>query len=562
MSPPTPPQRPAGAADAASSTARSAGWDALDRRDWTSAFEAMSAADEESGLPAEDLERLATVAYLLGRDAQSSELLARAFHAHCDAGRVEPAVRCAFWLSFGLITRGDMAQGQGWLGRGQRLLDEADRDCVERGYLQVPSALGALMSGDGEAALALFTGIARTGDRFADVDLSTLARLGQGQALVQLGRPAEGLALLDEIMVAVAGGEVSPVVSGLVYCAVIVACQDVFDVRRAREWTSALSRWCDTQPDLVPYRGQCLVHRAELMALGGDWADAMREAGRARASLSKPTIQPAVGMALYQQAELHRLAGAQARAERLYRQANRAGRSPQPGLALLRLAQGHPAEAAAALRSEMAETEETGTRLRLLPACVEVLVGAGDVDGARGAADELAGLAGVVDSAYLRAVSARALGEVLLAEGDHRGAMSALRRAWVAWQEVEAPYDGARTRELMALAYRGLGDDDSAEMELDAALWVFRDLGATTDLARAESLSRHVVRAGPHGLTPREREVLALVATGRTNRAVATELVLSEKTVARHVSNIFTKIGCTSRAAATAYAYEHGLAGS
>jgi DNA-binding NarL/FixJ family response regulator len=431
---------------------------------------------------------------------------------------------------------------------------------VLRGYLLLPQALRLASGRDFTGAHATFTTAVGIGRRFGDRDLLSLARQGQGRALISLGRTAEGMTLLDEVMIDVTAGEASAIVSGVVYCSVLSACQDVFDLRRAREWTAALSQWCATQPGLVPYRGQCLVHRSEVMALGGDWPGAMREVRQARTRLSRPTPQPAVGMACYQQGELCRLAGDLARADRQYRAAHRAGHDPQPGLGLLRLAQGRVDDAVTGIRRTMdAETVDSPARSRLLAPAVEVLLAAGDVARAREAADELDALAAAVGSAHVMALAARAAGAVLLAEGDASAALGSLRRAWVAWADVDAPYEGARTRVLMARASRALGDDDSAEMEIDAALWVFRELGAGPDAAAAQSLSRRPQVAGGDGLTAREVEVLRLVATGSTNRAIASELFISEKTVARHVSNIFTKLGCTSRAAATAYAYEHDI---
>jgi ATP/maltotriose-dependent transcriptional regulator MalT len=537
-----------------------AGRDFFAQRAWADCHAALSAADRQSPLEVDDLERAGVAAYLIGREAESIEAFTRAYQLLTAADDIERAARCAFWMAFQLFNAGNEARGGAWLARAQRLLEETGRDCVEQGYVLVPSALQCLGSGDLGNASALFDRAVEIGERFHDPTLTALARLGKGQATLGLGEARRAAAMLDEVMVAVTSGEVSPVVTGIVYCAVIMTCQESFDVRRAGEWTAALSQWCASQPDLVPYRGQCLVHRAELMQLRGAWADAMDEAEHARQWLSEPPPgKPAVGMAYYVQGELHRLRGEFGAAEDAYREANHWGRQPQPGLALLRLAQGRVDAAAAGIKRTIDEAHGWIARARMLPAFVEIMLAADDLAAARVAADELAGIAADVDLPYLRAMSAHASGAVLLAEGNCAAAMDQLRRAWSGWQQVDAPYDAGRVRVLIGLACRRLGDEDACEMELDAARWVFQQLGAAPDLARVEALAGKVTIEPACGLTAREVEVLALVATGRTNRAISSELVISEKTVARHVSNIFTKLGLSSRSAATAYAYEHGL---
>jgi DNA-binding NarL/FixJ family response regulator len=535
------------------------GRESFERRVWGDAYAHLSAADRAVPLEREDLERLAVAAYLIGYDKDSAEVWARAHRAWARLGDAARAARCAFWLAFGLLNKGELARGGGWIDRAQRLLDDSGLDCVEQGCLRYLIALRSVFQGDAAAAQVTFSHAAETGERFGDLELTTLARIGQGRCLIYLGQIAAGVALLDEAMVAVTAGEVSPIAVGDAYCTVIDGCQELFDLRRAHEWTAALSHWCDSQPELVLYRGQCLVHRAELMLLHGAWSDAMDELQRALDRLAQPAGPGVISGALYLKAELHRLRGEFVQAEEAYRQANQVGREPQPGLALLRLAQGQVDAANAAIRRLLDEAQDPVARSRVLAPYVEIVLACDDVGAARAAADELSSIAADRKAPYLRALSAHATGSVLLAESNSRAALAALRQAWAGWRELDVLHEAARVRVLIGLACRSLGDEDGAEMELDAARSVFQQLGAAPDLARVEELSRMTARKAAGGLTAREAEVLRLVAAGKTNRQIAAELVISEKTVATHVSNIFTKLGLSSRAAATAYAYEHRL---
>ncbi|MDI9940782.1 response regulator transcription factor [Rhodococcus sp. IEGM 1351] len=528
---------------------------AFERRDWRDTYARLSGADRQTPLSGDDLELVATAAYLLGEDDASTEWWERAVYEWARVGRPVRSARCAFWLSFVLIMRGEQARGGGWLGKAQRLLDTAGVDCAERGYLLVPQGLQRIDAGDGKAAHDIFRAITEAGTRFADPDLTTLGVLGTGHSLVLLGDVADAVSAFDEAMVGVTSDEVSPVVAGIVYCAVIEQCQNICDLRRSREWTVALEEWCSSQPDLVPYRGQCLVHRAEILQLQGDWPTAMDSARRAHERLAS---HAAAGSAAYVMADLHRLRGEVAQAEKLFLEANRWGRRPQPGLALLRMAQGRFGSAAASIRCAVDESTGAVERARLLPAYVDILLAAGDVPAARTAADELDSIATRFAIPYLCALSAQASGSMLHAEGRGSDALTVLRDAWRRWQDIGAPYECARVRESVALVCRDLGDDDTAQMEHDLASATYRQLGALPDLERLRAEFRPDPAAATP-LTPREVCVLRLVAAGKSNRAVATELFLSEKTVARHLSNIFVKLGISSRSAATAYAYEHHL---
>lgn len=524
---------------------------------WTATYQRLCELDTVSPLEPAKLLDLATSAYLIGKDREGLTALVRAHQGFVQRQDPRAAGGIAARIASILISRGDAAQAAGWMARATRLLDESGDPGVERGYLLIPAARQSIMSGNVADAVSKFAEAADIGERYGDADLINLARQGHGRALIELGDIGRGISLLDEVMVAVTAGEVSAIVTGIVYCSVLSACSDLFDVGRAREWTQALTRWCDSQPDMVPYRGECLVHRAEIISLQGVWPDALHEALLACERLAEPPGQPAFGAALYQVAELHRLRGELEQAEAAYRRAAESGRSPFPGLALLRLAQGRCDDAAASIGRVLQESRHRRARSRLLSAAVEIMLACDDIAAAHQAADELDALAQAIATPFVRATAARARGAVLLAEGDLTAALSACRTAWTLWRELDVPYEAARTQVLIAQACRALHDRDSADIELDAACQAFQHLGATLDLARLRTSGAAPRSAA--GLTARELQVLRLVATGRTNRAIADELELSEKTVARHISNIFNKLDVSSRAAATAFAFEHRL---
>jgi DNA-binding CsgD family transcriptional regulator len=371
-----------------------------------------------------------------------------------------------------------------------------------------------------------------------------------------MGDVAAGVACLDEVMVSVTGGDVGPITAGIVYCAVILECIALFDVPRASEWTDALGAWCDAQPDLTAFRGQCLVHRSQLQQAAGEWSVAITTAEAACRRLSDPP-HPALGLAQYQEGELCRLVGDFARADAAYREASRLGQDPMPGLALLELARGDIAAATASIRRAGHEAATPTARPALRAAAVEILCAAGDVVGARAAAEELEAIATPSSSSVLKAMAAHATGAVLLAEGRAADALVPLRAAAGAWRTLRMPYEAARTAVLLGQACTALGDHRAAELEVANARDTFARLGAQPDLDTIDAPTGS--SAGTEGLSDREREVLAHLAAGRTNNEIADALTISRHTVRRHVENIFAKLGVATRAAATAYAYEHRL---
>jgi DNA-binding CsgD family transcriptional regulator/tetratricopeptide (TPR) repeat protein len=532
---------------------------AFAERAWLDAYDALSRADAAAPLGADDVELLATSAALVGeRDAYFS-LLERLHKLRLDEGETEPAAKAAVLLGMNLAIEGEVGPATGWFGRAERLVDKEGEDSVVPGYLLLPIAFQRMSSGDAEGAHRAASEAAAIAGRFDEHDLFAAASHLAGGALIKTGRVDEGLQLLDEAMVAVTSGDVSPFMAGVVYCGVIASCEEAFEPRRAQEWTNALTRWCEAQPQLVSFTGRCLAHRAGIKQLHGAWADALEEAVLARERCEQAMNRAATGQAYYQQAELHRLRGDYAAAEAAYRDASRFGREPQPGLALLRLAQNDARSAEAALGRALAEIAEPLRRAVLLSAYVEVALARNAVDDAASASSQLDEIAGRFGRPMLSAIAAQVRGSVELARGEPQAALRSLRSAWQVWEELDAPYEGARVRLLVGLACRALGDEDGAALEFEAARAVFDALGAAPDVARVHALAGGGEKRDTHGLSDRELEVLRLLASGRTNRDIASELVVSEHTVARHVQNIFGKLGVSSRTAATAFAFEHHL---
>src|SRR3954469_1087831 len=453
------------------------------RQQWAQSFEVLSDIDARDPLGPGDCELAAEAASMLGRGDDEVRLLRRAFLGHADAGSVGAALRCGYWLYKALAWAGEFAQAGAWLAKARRLA-EADPDCCECGYLLMLDAELDLRAGRNAEMLVVARRLVDVAREGGDADLAAGAAMTLGSALILNGTIEPGLTHLDEAMVAVTGGDLSARSTGMIYCVVIGICQELYDLRRAREWSDALAAWSQAQPDFTgAYRGLCRVHRAAILQLGGGWPGAVREARLACQQLSGrygqmvaggalyPLAQPCrvAGGAFYQLAELYRLRGELSEADEAYREAVRLGWDVQPGLSLLRLAQGRRPAAAAAIRRALAEATGVRQRSRVLPAAVDILLAVEDVSEAARAAAELSRIADEYDVTALQASAASAEGAVRLAEGSPEQAAPALRRAFRLWRELDVPYEAARVRVLVAAACRALGDEDSAAMEVDAA---------------------------------------------------------------------------------------------
>lgn len=517
---------------------------------WQEACDSYLARRDELGT--EDLERLAVSAYLVGRNAESDHAWQLAQRRHFDEGDVEGAIRCAFWLGFRLVNAFERTEANALIARLERLVTAVPYDSLGHARLDYLTGLRCAFEGDYGSSAADLGRAATTATRHGDEELAALARLSLGRVRIFLGEIRAGVRLLDDAMHVVGSEPISPIAVGDSYCTAIDACHDLYDVRRGQAWTDGLGRWCDQQPDLVPFAGVCQVHRAEFLQLKGAWVEAMAQAGLAMKRLDRPFRQLAYGAAVYQQGELHRLLGEFDKAEACYRGASAAGRDPQPGLALLRLRQGRTGDAAQAIDRALSEAGGPGDRSPLLAAHVEIMIASDRLAEAKAAASELADVATSLESPMLAAAARRAAGWVRLAEDDARGALADLRRAGDGFRELEAPYEVACTALLIGTARAALGDAEGAALELEAARATYERLGARPDLSRVPGQTGS-------GLTARELQVLRLVAQGATNRSIGATLGLSERTVDRHVSNIFTKLGVSSRAAATATAYQSEL---
>ena len=521
-------------------------------RDWSGAHDGFLTARQETSLDADDLSALAAASWWLGLMDESLAVGEEAYGQYLEASDSRRAAMRAFDIAYAYFLRGNDTVGGGWVNRAQRLLGD-EPDCPEQGYL-LYFAVETSLDG-GEETMGKARQVQGFGRRHADRNLVAAGMVAEGRVLIKLGQAQEGVALLDEGMLEASSEDLSPIWAGNIYCHLMAACYELGDIRRAAAWTESTSEWCDRMAPAVLFKGICRVHRAQVMQILGAWTQAQDEAEQVCHDVAHIHVG-IVAEARYQIGEIKRLRGDLEGAEDAYRQGHDLGRDPQPGLALLRLSQGRTDAAAVLIRSALAGVTDRLARARLLAAQVEIAIAAGDPATATVSADELDAVASAYRSSGLQAAATRSRGSVLLTTGRTEEAISTLREACSGWTELEAPYECAKVRVLMARAYRQLGDIESSERELDAARSVFEELGAELDARDAGAERRATL---PNALTEREGEVLALVAAGITNRQIAETLLLSQKTVERHVSNIFTKLDVTTRTAAARFAFEHGI---
>jgi class 3 adenylate cyclase len=463
---------------------------AAGRHAWRETYEAYADAGD-ADLAADDLERYADAAWWTGRLDEAIALRERSYAGFNAAGDKLSAARLALTLSWDHMNRAAFAVSRGWFANAERLL-EGIPESAEHGYLALSRGMKTLMAEgnipEALVSLELAHEIAvRTGDR----DTQILALVGTGKAYVLRGDVDKGLAILDEASTSAVSGELRPFATGLVYCATISSCQDVGDFRRAAEWTAAANRWCDDE-DMNGFPGACRIHRAEILRLNGDWPQAEKTALAACGEL-RDFDRRITGGGYYEVGEIRRRRGDFAAADEAFRTADELGRPPQPGLALLHLAEGKIESAVAGITRALAETDEPLQRTRMLPARIEIAIAAADLEGARTAADELEQIVDAFKIGDQRAPAFDAevhlaRGQIQLAEADVDAAATSLGRARDEWQRVGAPYEVAQARTELAVAFRRQGDEHAATAELEAAHRTFEKLGARLDQERVDEL--------------------------------------------------------------------------
>ena len=529
---------------------------AIAERSWLEAREAFARADGSAPLDAEDLELWAIAELMLAQDEAAVATLERAHYRYLERGETVRAVRPAIWIGMNLAYGGAVGPASGWLGRAQRLLDQEPGESADHGYLLLPLVFRHEAAGEYEEAAAVAGRAAAVGQRFGDRDLLALAVHAQGHMLVMSGQVRAGMALLDEAMVTVTTDEPMPFVVGIVYCGVILACQSVFEVGRAREWTQVLTAWVEGQRDLVAFTGRCLVHRAEILQLGGAWPDALNEA-RLAGQRFVETGNPAAGLAHYRQGELLRLLGRFDPAEAAYRDASRMGGSRSRAWRSCDWPRGGSIWPSSPSGGRAPRSPSPSKRAALLPAHVEIALAAGEVDDARSGVRRVA-----LPRRTVREPDAHRHGRPRRrchCAGRRRRAAARSRTCGPAqqlWIKLDAPYEVARARALLSAACAALGRQRGRSARARGSL---RGVPQAGSCPGSRTTRAGAGQARARTLWARARGAAACSRRGKTNREIAAVLVISEHTVARHVQNIYAKLRVASRAAATAFAFEHDL---
>lgn len=532
------------------SSQRKIGGDAV--LDWREIARTLSERDRAS-LSGADLDLLADALFWLDELEESVAARTAASKRYEADGQVDEAAMAAWRAFYEHWLVGETVVGRSWLERCRALV--ADPKSVAAGWLAIADADVAMSEGDLEEAIDRASKSVRIGEKTGDPDLLSMALQALGRAEIIDGRDAAGVGRLDRAMIMVIGNELAPLYTGWVYCNVIATCHSIADLRRANEWSEAALKWCDTLRDGRLYPGLCRVYAAELAALRGDWGDADQQARHA-CELLLAHDERYAGAAHYTVGELARLRGRFDDAEEYYRRAHRLGYLPQPGLGLVRLARGEAGAAVGSLRSAL--DPGPGAPLptaQLLAGLIEAAVAAGDADAMSLGLARVDELVSPDPGGAVAAIACSARAWAAASRGEVGRAIEGMRRALDEFHHLQMPYEAARERTRIGVVAERMGDDVTARLEFDAALDAFHRLGAEWD----SSLVEERLGAASLPLTDREIEVVRLVAGGLTNRQVASELFLSEHTVARHLGNIYTKLDIGSRAAATAWAYDHGL---
>jgi DNA-binding NarL/FixJ family response regulator len=530
--------------------------EAYKRRDWAAAYRGYGDLYGTVSLTGEELYLFAHAAWWLGHIREMLRLCEESHATFLAEGRVERAAMVALETAFQWFLCGKPELGSGWLSRARRLLESLPQ-CLGHAWLVELEANERAAAGDIEGALA---GARRLQDFAVQLDEPALTSFGlalEGRLMVRRGDVERGFGLLDEAMLAVLAGRIAPAEAGNLYCQMMSICHDVADFRRAQHWTEIVERWCDGLSGAPMFLGICRVHQSQLLRMRGEWTTAAELAAAAARDLAELNVE-AAAEAQYEMAQCHRLRGSWDKARACYDAAAALGRSPHPGLALLELAQGRKEQAHEALSRCLAAEADPFRRARLLVAQVEVACRRGDDDTAAAAAAAMEDIAGTYSTDGFRAWAAQVRGMVLICSGQSREAVAPLRSALATSTALGSRFEAANLHSLLGRALATIGDESAAQAQLEAARSAYAELGVAPVVPW---LADTPAESAPGGLTTREAEVLGAIADGLTNRQVAAHLVISEKTVARHLANVYTKLGVANRTAAAAWAHQHPVTG-